>query len=284
MGSFTKKITAIFLRHPLLYYLRYSIISRNAKGPAVENIGCFNDFNKLEDLPKLFFEVNAKINIDASLSEFEKALIIATFLRTSIPGGRGLGLSSENTLTYMLANKGGVCSDFSQVFNIFCMINGIKVKEWGCIDRFYKTEFGHSFNEIFDSKLQKWIAIDIHKGILFQNRKEKTFYSVLELFGSLRAGETLKCHFFSDYVPPKLERISFVYCKKTIPFVISNYCNKSNDLYIKRFQKLLPPFAINALLILTGKNSNFIFVLDNYKSKLVTEYIEGIRFFKPVLK
>lgn len=284
MGFLTKKITSIFLRHPLLYYLRYSIISRNAKGPAVENIGCFNDCNKLEHLPKLFFEVNAKINIDASLPEFEKAIIIATFLRTSISGGRGLGLSSENTLTKMLADKGGVCSDFSQIFNIFCMINAIKVKEWGCIDRFYKTQFGHSFNEFYDSKLQKWIAIDIHKGILFQNRKEKTFYSVMELFGSLRAGETLQCHFFSDYVPPKLERISFVYCEKTIPFVISNYCNKSNDLYIKCFQKILPPFAINALLILTGKNPNFIFVLDNYRLKLVSESIEEIRIFIPVLK
>ncbi len=281
MKAITKKLAAIFLRHPLLYFVRYIIVSRNTNGKTIENIGCFNDFNKLEDLPKAYFDVNSKINIAPSLSELGKALTLATFLRTSIRGGKGLGLSSENTLAKMLDGNGGVCSDFSQIFNIFCMINGIKVKEWGCIERFYKTQFGHSFNEIYDSKLQKWIAIDIHKGILFQNQKKDTFFSVIELFNNLRAGEPLKFLFFCDYVPPKLERIHFVYSKKTLPFIISNYKNKTNDLYIKRFHKL-PPFAINALLILSGTNSRFVFALDNYKSKLIAESLQSIKKLKPI--
>ncbi len=31
----------------------------------------------------------------------------------------------------MINGEGGVCSDFSQIYSNFCVINDIKVKEWG---------------------------------------------------------------------------------------------------------------------------------------------------------
>ena len=43
----------------------------------------------------------------------------------------GLSVPSEEALKIMLAGKGGVCSDMVQIFNNFCVINDIKVREWG---------------------------------------------------------------------------------------------------------------------------------------------------------
>src|SRR6476620_9562432 len=208
MNPFSGTLRRIIFRHPLVYYSRYILLSKNCKVKSVDGVGCFNDVNNIDDVPKVYFEINSKIGLAPDADELEKALAIGTYLRMNIKGGHGLGLSSEETLTKMLAGIGGVCSDFSQIFNIFCFINGIKVKEWGCIDRFYKSQFGHSFNEIYSQKEQKWIAIDIHKSILFRDSEAKTLLSSVELFGHLRKNKKVEHVFFSGYMPEEIGRIS----------------------------------------------------------------------------
>ena len=236
-------------------------------------MGCFHDFNSLSSIPKLYFETNGKLGLNTSQDEYDKALQIGKFLRTNIKGGPGIGLSSQETLEIMLANKGGVCSDFSQIFNIFCFINGIKVKEWGCIDRFYKTEFGHSFNEIYSTAQQKWIAIDIHKGITFYN-EEGIALSVIELFSNLRNGHHVMFKHYSDYISPDYHRTPNVFSATTIPFIISNNKNNVTDYYFEKFQKLLSPILINTLILLLRKNHKFLFVMDDYKEKLFPKWMQ----------
>jgi hypothetical protein len=255
--------------------VRYILLSKNNNGKDIAAIGCFDDSNAIQDIPKLYIEINEKIPIDPTMDEYEKALEIGRFLRSSIVGGRGLGLSSEKCLKKMLAGEGGVCSDFSQIFNVFCFINGIKVKEWGCIDRFYKSQFGHSFNEFYSSRHKKWIAIDIQKSILFINPEDNIPFSVVELFTFLRNGNDLKFNFLSTYHPSDLERIYRVYSKKTIPFLICNYRTHANDYFLNTFQKVLPPFLINFIMIVFRKNHTFVFVLDNYKEKLLANAFKG---------
>lgn len=275
MKGFLKKVSKIILRHPFLYLMRYILLSKNHRGKSIEAIGCFNDVNAIQEIPEIYFEINQQINLKQETDELEKALAIGRFLRTNILGGTGLGLSSEQTLQKMLAGKGGVCSDFSQIFNIFCLINQIKVKEWGCIERFYKTKFGHSFNEIYSSAQKKWIAIDIHKSVIFSDAHNPIPLSVLELFTSLRNGNKLNFILFSAYIPFKLERIYKVYAKNTIPFVITNYRNKVNDYFLNKF-KTFPPFIINGLMIVLGKNHDFVFVMDNYKVKLMPKPLQNL--------
>jgi len=276
MKQLKKKIFKILFRHPGLYYIRYILLSKNHKGKSAEAIGCFNDLNPINEIPKLYFDVNKKISINPGMDELEKALEIGRFLRNAITGGTGLGLSSAETLAKMLEGKGGVCSDFAQIFNLFCCINNIKVKEWGCIDRFYKTRFGHSFNEIYSSELQKWIAIDIHKSIVFSDGEKSQLFSVTELFHYLRDGNPLKLIFFSAYIPRNVDRIPHVYSKNTIPFIISNYKNNVNDYFCNRF-KNFPPFIINAIMIVLRKNYAFVFVMDNYKTKLLPKYFQNTK-------
>jgi hypothetical protein len=242
-------------------------MSENVNENDLGDLGCFNDCNSLASIPPLYFEINNKIGIDASLDEYEKALQIGKFLRTTMKGGPGIGLSSTETLEKMLANQGGVCSDFSQIFNIFCFINDIKVKEWGCIDRFYKTQFGHSFNEIYSSGKQKWVAIDIHKGIVFTDNAGDP-RSVVELFTAFRCGNPINFTHYSDYISPDHDRTPKVYAPNTIPFIISNNKNEVTDFYFEKYQKILSPILINTLILLRRKNHKFLFVMDDYKEKL----------------
>lgn len=277
MKLFLKKLAHPIKRHPLIYFLRYLLLSKNNHGKNIDNLGCFNNTNTVDAVPKLFLEINTKIKIDVNEDELDQAISIGAFLRSSIKGGVGIGLSSGKTLEKMLAGEGGVCSDFSQIFNVFCLINGILVKEWGSVDCLYKTKFGHSFNEIYSTKHQKWIAIDIHKGIIFEDTANHTFFSVVGLFNDLRQGNSLQVKHYSDYIPNKPERISMVYALKNIPFLIDNKESAIVDFYFTKYQNLMPNVIINALLVLLRKNQTFIFVLDDYKMKLLPKYFQNLK-------
>lgn len=270
-----RKIAWAIRRHPLLFYIRYFLMSKNFTDRNSDEIGCFNDINDMNDIPGIFFEINKNIKVNTKEDEFQRALAIAAYLRNNVKGGKGLGLSSSATLQKMIDGQGGVCSDFSLIFNIFCFINGIKVKEWGCVERLYKGRFGHTFNEIYSSKLDKWIAIDCHKGIYFTAYSSAPL-SATELFQYLRSGNSLKYTCITDYVPKSIERTKDVYCKSTMPFIINNYNNRVNDYYLNKYQNVLPAFVINALLIFLKLNHHFVFILDNYKKKLLPAPLQKI--------
>ena len=274
--SILEKIVYYFKRHPLLYFVRYILLSTNSKEKNIDAIGCFNDYNSIDDVPKLYFTINEEIKLDSAQDEFERAIAIGKFLRKRIIGGPGIGLSSEKTLERMLDGDGGVCSDFAQIFNVFCLINGIRVKEWGCVECFYKSKFGHSFNEIYSTRLQKWIAIDIHKGIIFNDVKKNTHFSVVDLFKDLRNGNPLNITHYSDYISPDEQRTRMVYSLHTIPFLINNTENSAVDYYYDKFQNALPSVMINTLLIVLRKNHTFIFVMDNYKQKLLPKSFQNL--------
>lgn len=266
LTAIKNKIKWVLKRHPLLYYTRFALIAKNHKAP-ISTLPIFSDWNKKEDVHPLFYEVNSKINLDPNADELDKALAIATYLRLNIKGGRGLGLSSNKTLELMLAGKGGVCSDFSQIFNLFCLINDIKGREWGSVEKFYNPEHGHTFNEIYSTNLGKYILIDVKKSIRFEDEQQNPLGAV-ELFMHLKNGGQIKHIHFSPYICNKIGNVRYIYSKGTIAFVISNYDNKVYDEYLNKYQDQFPSFLINAMLIILRKNYNLLFVLDDYRSKL----------------
>ncbi len=265
--GFLNQIKKKMLRHPLLYALRYALISEN--GPPVYHDDCarFDTFNDASVVPDFFYEINSKMALDPTADELQKAIQIGIYLRSRSKPGPGIGLSPELTLQMMLEGKGGVCSDFSEMFNLFCLINQIPVKEWGSADQLYKTQLGHSFNEIYSEQHKKWIAIDIHKGILFKDNSGN-YLSVIELFNDLRAGSPLIPHHYSDYRAPKIERLALVYAAKTIPFLVDYKHYKYISQCFRKYQKKVPKILIDTWIILNRKNQKFIFVLDNYKKIL----------------
>jgi hypothetical protein len=265
--EFLNKIKKKMLRHPWLYVIRYALISKN--GPTVysDDLARFDQFNDLSVVPEYFFKINPQINLQPQADELEKAKQIGEYLRSNTKPGQAIGLSPETTLNKMLNGQGGVCSDFSEMFNLFCLINDIPVKEWGCVDQLYQTQFGHSFNEIYSTQKQKWIAIDVHKGILFKD-SIGNYLSTLELFRSLRAGSELHLEHYSDYRSPKIERLNFVYAAQTIPFLVDNRHFKYISNCFRKHEKKYPKPLIDSWIILNQKNQKFIFLLDNYKKLL----------------
>lgn len=266
-----KKITKFFNRLPIAYYIRFALLSENAEIGSSRDLACFNNCNSISSVPQLFFEVNEKIKVNSAAGEYDKAIQIATYLRLHFKGGRGLGLSSRKTLEKMIAEEGGVCSDFSQIFNYFCLINDIKVREWGCIDKIYKPKYGHTFSEIYSSGKQKWIAIDVHKGIVFTD-KDDNLLSAIELFSTLRAGESVEFLHYSEYTSPDLVRTPKVYAANTIPFLVCNDRNEEAEQYFEKYQETLTPILINILILLGRKNQKFLFVMDNFKNILLPKF------------
>ena len=256
------RIRWVFRRHPILYYIRFALICENVSLEISDKI-CFNSINKKKDVPEIFKVIFEEIHLKDK-TDFEKAVEISTILTTKIAGGPGLGLSSDGALSKMIAGQGGVCSDFSQVFNIFCLLADIKVREWGVVEKFYNPKYGHTFNEIYSTELQKWILIDVIKGIYYRDCITQNPLSAIELFESLRNDVyPLQTYFINS--AKKDPRIQLIYSRSSIPFLISNYNNKVYDFYFNKYQKRIPGFAINFWLILIRKNYKFSFMIDNYK-------------------
>lgn len=264
------KIKKKIRRHPLLYLTRYAFASKNGMHQYTDDMARFDEFNKVADVPDYFLKINQEIAIHQHTDELQKAQQIGIYLRIQCKPGPAIGLSPEATLKKMLHGQGGVCSDFSEIFNLFCLLNDIKVREWGCIDKFYKTKYGHSFNEIYSSTFKKWIAIDIHKGILFTDQ-DGNYLSVIELFKYLRAGNPLVVQYYSDYRPPQPERLSLIYAASSIPFLIDNKNYRYVCNFMRKHEYRYYKLFMDAWVILRRRNPKFIFVLDDYKELLLKE-------------
>ena len=262
LESVKNKIKWIVRRHPILYYMRFALICKNIPAD-LDDENCFNSLNFKKDVAPLFSSTLSEIDL-LNKSDFEKSLSIAKFLVQKISGGPGLGLSSDAALHKMLTDKAGVCSDFSQIYNVFCLLADVKVREYGVVEKFYNPQFGHTFNEIYSTQLGKWIMIDVGKGTYYVDQSTAQPLSAVELFVQLRNKEKPQANCFIDKKDED-NRLDQIYSSKSIPFLISNYCNKTYDHYFNKYQDKVPGFLISFWLIILRKNFKFSFMLDDYK-------------------
>ncbi len=242
--------------------MRFALICENISAE-IDDSNCFNSLNIREDIAPIFESVFNEINLDAK-SDFEKSITIAKFLTQKIIGGPGLGLSSDAALYKMLNERAGVCSDFSQIYNVFCLIADVKVREYGVVEKFYNPQFGHTFNEIYSTELQKWIMIDVGKGAYYIDQSTQQPLSAMETFLQLRNNKKPEPVSFT----PKKEggnSLDQIYSSQSIPFLISNYSNKTYDHYFNKYQEKVPGFLISFWLIVLRKNFKFSFMLDDYR-------------------
>lgn len=249
-------------RHPLLYKIRFSLLSKKATVNRINNF-CYNTLNKTTDIPIIYFELNPFIftNKRVVLSDLDKGIQIAVWLRNYIKGGPGLGKASASTLLKMINGEGGVCSDFSQVYNNFCVINDLKVKEWGL--KIFSNDpcikGGHAFNEIYSKELQKWVLIDVSKSILFYSKDRNIPLSVFDFIRLKKENQKICFSSFNEKTVMDSKRINDLYLtSNSDPFVITNYHNKTYDYYLNKLQFLPMPFT-HGFLYLTGKSYFFEF-------------------------
>lgn len=252
-------------RHPVLYKIRYRLISKNASLESIKKF-CYNDFNKKTDVPALFYEVNNLIFADSKkdFNIFEKATTIAIWLKKNVKGGPGLGKSSAKALQKMINGEGGVCSDFSQIYSNFCVINDIKVKEWGMksLSQDPKVSGGHSFNEVYCPEFEKWIMIDVAKSILFYSSNNDIPLSTLEYIRLKKEGKEIVITTIGTKDSVENNNVENIFLiSDSLPFVITNYDNKTIDLLIDKLD-FLPESIIHGILILVGKGYYYEFPIQ----------------------
>jgi hypothetical protein len=262
----SKPLNWYLRRHPLLYKIRFKLVSKNSSLESIENY-CYNDLNKKNTIPPLFFEVNKLIFADATkdLSVFEKASKIAIWLKNNVKGGPGLGKSSATALRDMINGNGGVCSDFSQIYSNFCVINDIKVKEWGMksLSTDARISGGHSFNEVYCNEFQKWIMIDTAKSILFFQKDKSIPLSTLEYIRLKREKKeiTISTIDIDDSIDNQNADNIFLN-SNSLPFVITNYNNKTVDYFLDKLD-FFPESIIHGIIVLLGKGYKFEFPEKN---------------------
>lgn len=262
----SKTLSWYLRRHPILYKIRYQLVSKNSSLDSIENF-CYNNLNTKSDIPQFYIEINKLIfpNSSKDFSDFDKATTIAIWLKDNIKGGPGLGKSSAKALQKMIKGEGGVCSDFSQVYSNFCVINDIKVKEWGMksLSNDQTVSGGHSFNEVYCEEFEKWIMIDVAKSILFYHANKDIPLSTLEyiqlkkekkdiIITAIRAKDEIESQ--------SVENIFLI--SKSLPFIITNYNNKTCDYFLEKLE-FFPESIIHGILFLSGKGYTFEFPIED---------------------
>ena len=258
----SKSLSWYLRRHPILYKIRFKLASKNASLESINSF-CYNDINKKDDISKLFYEINDLIFSDKTkeLNEFEKAKTISIWIKENIKGGPGLGKSSTTALTKMMKGEGGVCSDISQIFSNFCVINDIKVKEWGVksLSSNPRVAGGHSFNEIYCHTFQKWLMIDPAKSILLFNSDNNIPLSTLEYIQFKAENKEIILASIATNEEVQDKNIHQIYLlSNSSPFVITNYDNKTFDYFLDKLD-FLPVSIIHGILFLIGKGYKFKF-------------------------
>ena len=261
-----KKVSWFFKRHHFLYITRFKLLSRNANITAIANCS-YNECNTPKDIPENFKTINTQIFAQGKPTS-DMALVqqLSLWLRAHIKGGPGLSEPSDKALQIMLAGKGGVCSDMAQIFNNFCVINGVLVREWGTTRAPFNKQYGgHSFNEVFIKELNKWVLIDVYASLLFYNEIAEPL-SVIELYQRVRTNKEIVFKSFAQDSEVDAANVTKNYLDPdTTPFLICNYSNKTYDAFLGCFRPHIPVFIIHFMVFLLGKSYHYRFPLDNYK-------------------
>ena len=260
------KLIWAFKRHPLLYITRFKLLSKNSNIDEIV-MNNYNQLNKKEDIPKYFHVINDIIFFDGiPETDLEFIKKLSNWLVKNIKGGPGLSVPSEKALKIMLAGEGGVCSDMSQIFNNFCVINAKLVREWGATRAPFNKDYGgHSFNEVYCQELNKWVLVDVSYCALFYDENNIPL-SVIELYKLLRSDKQITYASFNSTINLDETIIYKNYLNPhTVPFLICDYSNKTYDKYLSFFRPYVPVFIIHFIIYVLGKSYFYRFPLDDYR-------------------
>ena len=113
---------------------------------------------------------------------------------------KGKAIRKDLAATWQLIEKSGrgYCADYSKLFNAMMHAAGVPVREWALgHDDFGR---GHTFNEVFDRDLEKWVFVDSFNGMLVRDTVSRTPLSVLEFHDRLVSGklESIEIEKYTD--------------------------------------------------------------------------------------
>ena len=278
MKSFINKIKYTLKRHPFLHKVRWFMVTIAPKSTQFKDEN-YNAYNKKEDIHSIFHEDNPLTESEQKLSTLVKVIKIAEHFNNFFKRGPGLGLSSKDSYITMRYKKGGVCSDYAQVFINFCIINDIKVREWGIKGGSKEVVGGHSFNEFYSEELGKWILIDIYNCVFIINKSSRELLSVSQLVDYM-SGFNADNLDFENMVEKrnglnKEHLAKYFFDNRNLFFLITNYHINKMDSILK-FQKRVPLIVVHTILIVMRRYFNYMFYVNENNIAHVRETLRPI--------
>lgn len=155
------------------------------------------------------------IAFDDSTSYINRAKTLA--LIYSKNGGHGCGSYSDDLIANIkwLSEQHGCCSDHSQVFIAFCLSNNIFAREL--------HHRSHTFNEYFDTQLDKWVWVDTQYCLMAKDSMGN-FLSFHEIHKSFENNEKINWEFFGGETHQLYKQKDYN--------TITNYFNKEEFSYM----------------------------------------------------
>jgi hypothetical protein len=128
--------------------------------------------------------------------------------------------TSEETYRAIVEQGRGYCGDFVKAFTALALASGIPVRQWGfAFDGFGS---GHTFNEVYDATLRKWVMLDSFHSLYFVDPVSRVPLSTLEVHDRLLAiGESPQdveiVRIVPERVPFRTDELALDYYRRGMP-------------------------------------------------------------------
>lgn len=175
------------------------------------------------DSSKLFHEIVAGLPTPhpAAPNDLQVAEAIARRLMSAQRRLDGPIRADIQTTYEDITNDGlGYCADFTKVFNGLAATANVPVRQWGF--SFSAFGAGHTFNEIFDRTLGKWVLVDSFHSLLFVDAQTREPLSVIELHDRLldlpdAPGDVAIERLVSEHFPFRSDQLAIDYYRRGMP-------------------------------------------------------------------
>lgn len=138
--------------------------------------------------PQAFLEIATRIDnqiaATADATGFGLSIAIARdLMRSNEHKGSPIRKNALQTYREITENRTGYCADFVKAFNSIAIASQVPVRQWG----FAFTAFGsgHTFNEIYDQSLGKWVLVDSFHSLYFVDAESRVPLSTMQVHDRL---------------------------------------------------------------------------------------------------
>jgi hypothetical protein len=153
--------------------------------------------------------------------EFSAGVAFARHLMSASKRVDGaINATSDKTYSAIVHEGRGYCADFVKAFTGLAVARGIAVRQWGFAFNGFGS--GHTFNEVFDAELNKWVMIDSFHSLYFVDPVSRLPLSVLEVHDRLLTiegaeGGVVLVRILPDAVPFRSDALALDYYRRGMP-------------------------------------------------------------------
>lgn len=138
-----------------------------------------------KQLPSGLTEAVSQLDFSQAPDNWSRSQVVAHHLQGYIQDKGPVMAGLEQTYRKVVAEGEGYCGDYARLFSAMAQAAGIPVRQWSFSFDGYGGH-GHIFNEVWDEKSRRWLAIDVYNNYLYVDAQTGTPLSALEFRAALR--------------------------------------------------------------------------------------------------